>query len=67
MDIGGSGLLDMYNRSMSNMLSAVFPEHKWELHKFSRLAVKQWDDILRGLAHFFTFSLFQTNADSSNI
>ena len=40
---GGSGLISKYNGSPSLLLTSVYPEHKWNLEKFSTVPKRHWD------------------------
>ena len=43
---GGGGLLDdVYNGSISKMLTAVYPHHVWHLWRFPRVPVGFWANI----------------------
>lgn len=43
--LGGRHLLGLHNESMSSLLSALFPEHKWDTAAFSKKPQSYWSDI----------------------
>ncbi len=43
---GGSGLLEVFNKSVSSAVMVAFPEHEWHLWKFNRSrSQKKWREI----------------------
>jgi hypothetical protein len=44
--LGGNTLLSKYNESVAQLLTTVYPEHKWEIYKFSYLNAQQWHKLL---------------------
>jgi hypothetical protein len=44
-DLGGQGLLHIYNNSPSHLLATVFPEYEWLPWKFTRIPVRFWDNL----------------------
>lgn len=42
---GGSGLIDKFQNSPSNMIMSVLPEHSWDLRKFNRKSIDTWGDM----------------------
>eukprot|EP01118_Nematostelium_gracile_P005550 TRINITY_DN1762_c0_g1_i3.p1 TRINITY_DN1762_c0_g1~~TRINITY_DN1762_c0_g1_i3.p1 ORF type:complete len:436 (-),score=89.52 TRINITY_DN1762_c0_g1_i3:23-1330(-) len=44
-DKGGVGLLSKYDFSPSRLITFMFPEHKWDTTKFTKVPKGTWDDI----------------------
>jgi len=42
---GAGGLLKIFDKSLSNLLTAVYPDHPWDRSKFSRRPQKYWSSI----------------------
>jgi len=45
IEMGGSALLSRYDGSLSSALEAIYPEHKWDLLKFTRAPQNHWQSI----------------------
>jgi hypothetical protein len=44
-EIGGSGLMRMYNYSPSAMVTSLYPEYEWLPWKFSGTPRNYWEDV----------------------
>lgn len=41
---GGAVLMDQYAESLSHMLSAIYPNHEWQVWMFSQVSRGSWED-----------------------
>jgi len=43
--LGGGSILNLYDRSLSKLLMAVYPNHSWDLAKFSKRPQNYWASV----------------------
>jgi len=47
LSLGGRGALEPYNKSLSSLLKAVYPEKEWDLSRFEKMRNGFWSSVER--------------------
>ena len=67
--VGKERLINHFGGSLYNSLSIVYPEHEWQIWRFSSIPKYFWEDkgMLRQSVPFRVINLFSKSAESSTL